>query len=199
MQVITINSPGLEWQAKCLAEKVKKGHPARFDAIVAVRRGGSFVSEAFRKYYPRENYGERFEIDLHRPSTHYKKGKLVRMLPHVPLWILNTMRLSEARLLKATQLVFPRREPPKVTLEPELVGLLKSKATPEVLLIDDAIDSGITLWGISEAIKAVNPSTKITTMAITVTTREPKVMADYFMYNNSTLVRFPWSKDFKNR
>lgn len=199
MQVITINAPGLEWQAKCLADRVGKEHKGNFDAIVAVRRGGSFVSEAFRKYFPRERYIERFEVDLHRPSTKYKKGRLVKMLPHVPLWILNTMRLSEARLLKARQAMFPNRKKPNVDLEPALVDLLKNTPKPEVLLIDDAIDSGITLWGIAEAIKAVNPAAVITTMAITVTTRHPKIMADYYMYNNSTLVRFPWSKDFKNR
>lgn len=199
MQVITINSPGLEWQARCLAERVGREHKGNFDAIVAVRRGGSFVSEAFRKYFPRERYGERYEVDLHRPSTHYKKGRLVKMLPHVPLWILNTMRLSEARLLKAKQALFPSKKVPNVDLDPELVSRLKAAEKPDVLLVDDAIDSGVTLWGISEAIKAVNPSTKITTMAITVTTRRPKVMADFYMYNNSTLVRFPWSKDFKNR
>ncbi len=197
MQVITISSPGLDWQARCLAQRIESEHPAFFDAIVAVRRGGSFVSEAFRKHFPRERYGERFEIDLHRPSTHYKKGKLVRMLPHVPIWILNTMRLTESRLLKAYQSVTPNRKAPKVELPAPLVEALKGKAAPEVLLIDDAIDTGMTLWGISNALKAVNPDVKITVMAITVTTRKPKVMADYFMYNDSTLVRFPWSKDYK--
>lgn len=199
MQVITINAPGLEWQAKHLAGRVAKEHEGDFDAIVAVRRGGSFVSEAFRKYFPRNRYGERYEVDLHRPSTHYKKGRLVRMLPHVPLWILNTMRLSEARLLKARQAVFPSKKVPKVELDAGLVARLRAAETPEVLLIDDAIDSGVTLWGISEALKAANPAVRITTMAITVTTRRPKVMADFYMYNNATLVRFPWSKDFKNR
>ncbi len=198
MQVITLNTPGLEWQAKCLAEKVAKGHPARFDAIVAVRRGGSFVSEAFRKHFPRECYGERFEVDLHRPSTHYKKGRLVKMLPHTPLWILNTMRLTEARLLKLKQILFPTKKVPAVELDAALIAALKAADTPEVLLIDDAIDSGVTLWGISNAIRTANPAALITTMAITVTTRQPKVMADYYMYNNATLVRFPWSKDFKN-
>ena len=46
------------------------------------------------------SYGE---IDLHRPSTHYKKGMLVSLLPHVPLWILNTMRFIEACMLKLNQ------------------------------------------------------------------------------------------------
>lgn len=197
MQVITISTPGLDWQARCLSERIVKEHPEFIDAIVAVRRGGSFVSEAFRRYFPREQYGERFEIDLHRPSTHYKKGKLVRMLPHVPIWILNTMRLTESRLLKLYQFFTPNRKAPKVELPAPLEEILKSKPSPEILLIDDAIDSGITLWGISNAMKAVNPSVKIIIMAITVTTRKPKVMADYFMYNDSTLVRFPWSKDYK--
>ena len=199
MQVITVNAPGLEWQAKCLAQRVAREHRGNFDAIVAVRRGGSFVSEAFRKYFPRERYGDRFEIDLHRPSTHYKKGRLVKMLPHVPLWILNTMRLTEARMLKARQKLSPVRTAPNVDLDTGLKELLASSENPEILLVDDAIDSGVTLWGISEAIKSVNPKTRITVMAITVTTARPKVTADYFMNNNSTLVRFPWSKDFKNR
>ena len=102
-------------------------------------------------------------------------------------------------MLKMKQALFPAKKLPKVDLAPELVERLKSVAAPQVLLIDDAIDSGVTLWGISEAVKAANPSAVITTMAITVTTRQPKLSADFCLYNNATLVRFPWSKDYKNR
>lgn len=192
MKVITVNEPGLDWQARDLSRMVKNDHPTPFGAVLAVRKGGSYVAEAFLRHFPKEMAGNYFEIDLHRPSSKYKKGLLVSVLPHVPIWILNTMRFTEAFLLKAQQCLFGIKVP-KVDL-PE--GF-PADDDSDVLVIDDAVDSGATLKGVTEAIHAIKPGRKIKILAITVTNQKPLVMADYYLYHDSTLVRFPWSKDFK--
>lgn len=197
MNIVTLNIPGLDWQTGVLAKQIVNDHPAPFRVILAVKKGGSFVARSFLKSYPAELVEFFGEVDLHRPSTKYKKGTLVRMLPHVPLWILNSMRRTEATWLKMKQHL---REPrvPHLALEPEIADRLRD-GVPEVLLIDDAVDSGTTARGVIDAVLRINPKARVKVMAITVTTDSPLVMADYYTYNNGTLVRFPWSKDYKNR
>lgn len=192
MKVITVNEPGLEWQTRELSKMVKNDHPQPFTAILAVRKGGSYVAESFLRNFPSELSGKYFEIDLHRPSSKYKKGFLVTVLPHVPIWILNTMRFMEASLLQLRHKLTGIKVP-EVTL-PE--GF-PTTGVNDILIIDDAIDSGATLKGVENAIRKISPDSRIKFMAITVTTDKPLVMADYYLYHDSTLIRFPWSKDFK--
>lgn len=197
MNIVTLNIPGLDWQTRVLAQQIEQDHPTPFTMILAVKKGGSFVARSFLKSYPEELVKFFGEVDLHRPSTKYKKGVLVKILPHVPLWILNAMRRTEAAMLKFSQHL---REPrvPHLDLAPDIASRLEG-GVPEVLLIDDAVDSGTTARGVIDAVLRANPKARVKLMAITVTTESPLVMADYYTYNNGTLVRFPWSKDYKHR
>ncbi len=198
MRVITLNNAGLDWQTRELARKVLADHPAPFTAVLSVKKGGSYVANSFLTNFPTDNMAAYGEIDLHRPSTKYKKGRLVRMLPHVPLWILNTMRFMEASMLKLHQQL-KEGTAPHVDLPPEIEKLVTDVDVPEILLIDDAVDTGKTVRGIVDAILRSNPQTRVKVLAITVTTDSPMIMADYYIYHDATLVRFPWSKDYKNR
>ena len=198
MKIITLNNGCLDWQTRELGRKVLADHPAPFDVILSVQRGGSYVAKSFLKSFPASNMRAYGEIDLHRPSTKYKKGRLVSMLPHVPLWILNTMRYIEASILKLNQQIFESKAP-HVTLPAEIESRITGKDVPEVLIIDDAVDTGKTVRGIVNALLQANPQARVKVMAVTVTTDSPMIMADYYIYHDSTLVRFPWSKDYKNR
>ena len=197
MRIVTLNNAGLDWQTRILARQIETDHPTPFDMVLAVKKGGSYVARAFLKSFPPEMVRHFGEVDLHRPSTKYKKGWLVSMLPHVPLWILNSMRFTEATILKFKQQL-RQGLPPHIDLDPEIASHLHDNDVPEILLIDDAVDSGATARGIVDAVLRINPKARIKIMAITVTTDSPMVMADYYTYADSTLVRFPWSKDYKN-
>lgn len=197
MQIVTLSNASLDWQTRLLAERVLADHPAPFNAILSVKKGGSYVAKSFLKSFPADKMMSYGEIDLHRPSTKYKKGRLVSMLPHVPLWILNTMRFTEASILKLQQQLFESKAP-FVELPPEIEKVFKETEVPDVLVIDDAVDTGKTVRGIVNAVLRANPQTRVKVLAITVTTDSPMIMADYYIYHDSTLVRFPWSKDYKN-
>ena len=63
-------------------------------------------------------------------------------------------------------------------------------------MVDDAVDSGYTLSHVLEAFKAVLPAgAEVRSAVITVTTDDPLVMPDFYLYNDKTLVRFPWAMD----
>jgi hypoxanthine phosphoribosyltransferase len=64
-----------------------------------------------------------------------------------------------------------------------------------VLVVDDAVDSGATLIAVLDAVYKAAGSSKVRSAAITVTTENPMVMPDYYLYHDETLIRFPWSID----
>ena len=66
-----------------------------------------------------------------------------------------------------------------------------------ILIIDDAIDSGKTMFVVNENIKRRFPKAKIKIAVISWTLNESIIKPDFYLYKN-ILVRFPWSLDFKN-
>lgn len=197
MKIITLNNAGLDWQTRELAAKVSEAHPEPYDVILSVKKGGSYVAKSFLKFFPAKSMGSYGEIDLNRPRSMYRKPRLVRVLPHIPLWILNTCRYAQALWLKLRQQISEPKAP-AVTLPEGICHKVNSVEVPEILLIDDTVDTGKTMRGIVNAVMAANPKARVQVLTITVTTASPIVMADYYVYDNDTLVRFPWSRDYKN-
>lgn len=64
-----------------------------------------------------------------------------------------------------------------------------------ILVVDDAVDSGATLLGVVNAAKAAVPLADVRSAVITQTTTAPMTAPDYTLYNDKTLIRFPWSLD----
>ncbi len=87
---------------------------------------------------------------------------------------------------------------PDVEIPDGLAAVLSQNIQPAILVIDDAIDSGDTLFAIVETLKKTNPNAKVETAVITETTHHPRIRANYTLYQNRTLIRFPWSSDYKN-
>ena len=80
-----------------------------------------------------------------------------------------------------------------------LKKMLSEKENKKILIIDDAIDSGDTLSAIVETLKKTNPKAKVATAVLTETTKNPAIRADYTLYRNQTLIRFPWSNDYRKK
>ena len=199
MQVLTLDPRGLDRHALQLSRIVKEGESGSFDAIVAVRRGGSFVCDAFCHYFPKERYGARYDIALQRASTKRKNGPVCLILKRLPLTILNLMRMMESSILSLHRKIKGPSPTPDVEIPGGLAEILKAKEFPKILIIDDAIDSGDTLSAIVETLKDRNRKANIITAVVTETTGKPRMHADYSLYRNKTLIRFPWSNDYKTR
>ncbi len=196
MQVITLNPHKFDAHAECLAKAVERGSDTCFNAIVAVRRGGSIVCDAFIRHFPKTRYEARYDVTLQRPSTKRKQGVISSILKHLPLRLLDIMRMVEAGLLSLNRKI-KAAAPPHVEIPDGLLAILKTNAQPEILLIDDAIDSGDTLFYIVETLKKTNPDTRVSIAVMTETTHQPRIRANYTLYRNRTLIRFPWSNDYK--
>ncbi len=88
---------------------------------------------------------------------------------------------------------------PEIEVPEGLERLLREEKTPNILIIDDAIDSGDTLFAIAETLKKANGKATLRIAVMTETTEQPRIRADYSLYRNKTLIRFPWSNDYKPR
>ncbi len=199
MQVLTLDPSAFEQHAAKLAELVETSDSHRFDAIVAVKRGGSFVCDAFCHYFPKENYKERYDISLQRPSTKRKNGVINKILKQLPYPLLNLMRMAESRLLSWRKEREEHAPIPNIDFPGGLAKILRDEEMPNILIIDDAIDSGDTLFAIAKTLRKANIQAMIRIAVITETTMNPRIHADYSLYRNKTLIRFPWSNDYKPR
>lgn len=194
MNVVTLSAPSLDWQTKELAEKIEKDHPQPFDIVIAIKRGGSYVARSFLKSFPEDKVLFFTEAQVQRPTTKRKKEWVTKGLRRLPLWYLDFLRCIEASLLSIKHSM-SKSAIPAISLGDDLASKVRS-GKPEVLVIDDAVDSGVTVKAVIDSIKRLNPEARMTTAVITQTTSNPLVKADYFIYNNRTLVRFPWSADY---
>ena len=91
----------------------------------------------------------------------------------------------------------PKREG-KVEL-PADIDILLRQGEKNVLLVDDAIDTGATLKLIKDTLAERYPLAVIKIAVITVTSNHPLIDADYYLFHDRTLVRFPWSNDVKKK
>ncbi|MDE6019176.1 MAG: hypothetical protein K2G85_10230 [Muribaculaceae bacterium] len=197
MQVLTFDTLAFDRHAIRLAGMIE--NDMHFDAIVGVKRGGSFVCDALCKHFRKERYDARYDVELQRPSTKTKNGTISKILKHLPTIILDFLRMAESKILSFHRKIKGNVATPEVNIPAGLEYILKTVEVPKILIIDDAIDSGDTLFAITETLKKTNPNITIRIAVMTVTTARPRIDADYALYKNKTLIRFPWSNDYKNR
>lgn len=191
MRVVTFSQKDFNRSCRELASKVA-GLPVAPDCIIGIRTGGWIVAEEMSGMFPNARL---VPVSLQRPSTAAKGGwvrPVVRMLPRV---IQDWLRIVESRFL--SMLGNGKIPSECADLPEEVTAGLKGFVDATVLVVDDAIDSGRTMWKVVEAIRRLLPSARIVTAVITVTTRQPLIMPDVTLYNDHTLIRFPWAMDAK--
>lgn len=188
MQVATLDPTCFREACRRLArEVVDSGF--RPEIIVGIRTGGEYVAREMLPSFPGAHLAI---VELHRPSTPHK-SILRPLLRRLPGRMLDLMRIVEARMLALR----PRRPIPKVEIGADIRALLPAR----VLVVDDAVDSGVTLAAIIEGLRAESGDgrgeSRVRSAVITVTTPRPAVSPDFALYRNHTLIRFPWSMDMK--
>lgn len=186
MRVLTLDKRAFAGACNELGQMVA-GSGFTPDAIVGIRRGGEYVAEELRSIFPE---AEVTFISLQRPSTQSKTGILSRILPMLPTVVLDGLRILEAKVLS-----IKRVKSVAEASEMELPLELKNQGKKKLLLADDAVDSGVTMSRIAGALHRENPEADLRTAVITVTTSRPLIVPDFSLYNNGTLIRFPWSMD----
>jgi hypoxanthine phosphoribosyltransferase len=185
MKVLTLDNNQFIHHCHRLQDGISSYNP---DLIVSIAKGGTYVAaEMFASV-------RHTEVLCQRPSTKSKERNnfIFKIVNCMPMCVKNWLRIIEASLLKNRKVPLE-----KVVLSQETVDCLAS--AQRVLVVDDAVDSGNTLKAVVEAITALDLQAEVKSAVFTVTTKHPVIMPEYYLYNNATLIRFPWSMDVKTK
>ena len=196
MTVVTLNPILLAKACSQLSLRVK-AESIDPSLIIGIREGGAEVARLMRNDFPEAAY---CEVRLSRPSSQQKsQGLTQRLLRSMPVWLCNVLRIVESRVNEWRS---KEKEPVRIGeihLPDDVASLLKDlgeKAT--VLLVDDAIDTGATIRQARLQLLEQFPGITLRVAVITVTIPHPICDADFCLYHNRTLCRFPWSNDYRS-
>jgi hypoxanthine phosphoribosyltransferase len=194
--VVTLSEAALRTSAIQLLQIAEEaGFPP--DVIIGIRTGGYVVAECMKPAL--KNAIAVLPITCRRPGTGRKSKPGVRaILRHLPYFLADRLRVAEHLYRNvwhiassATQFVPDRAEMDAITAHLPTLG-----PAPRILIVDDAVDSGVTLAAIENFIRGLAPSATVKSASITVTTATPLRNPDFSLYRYA-LCRFPWSFDFK--
>ena len=195
MPVVTLTPTLLAEACSQLSRRVKAGGFAPL-LIIGIQHGGAEVARRMRDDFPEAAY---CEVRLSRPDTRQKsQGLTHRLLNSMPIWLCNVLRIVESRV---NEWQSKGKEPVRIgeiRLPDEVASHIKElgeKAT--VLLVDDAIDTGATVQQARLQLLEQFPGITLRIAVITVTIPHPICDADFCLYHNRTLCRFPWSNDYR--
>lgn len=163
--------------------------------LVGVRTGGLVVAETMARLASPPL--PVLPLTCRRPTTTFKSHVpgLRPLLATLPELLLNVLRRAEHRMVSGHR----RAARPTETNLAEAIAVgnwvrILGRGA-RVLVVDDAVDSGVTLAMVLRTLRAACPhDVELRTAVITVTTRDPAVAPDYALYR-SVLCRFPWSFD----
>lgn len=168
------------------------------DVIIGVLNGGGYVGRQIVQVSPKET--TYVEVKIQRDGTTKKeKGLIHRILQSLPYGVLNILRILESIVLEYKSKKNNTKRKGTIKLPDNVVSFLSGGENKKVLLVDDAIDSGATLLLIKQYLMSKFENIDVKIAVITITTKQPLVVADYYRYYNRTLIRFPWSNDIKKR
>lgn len=178
MKVITLDTATFVDACHALEDMAATFAP---DIVVGIAHGGVEVARNMFDKLPHVT------VDAHRPSTSVKNShpRLMACIKRLPRWAKNTLRILENRILTS-------KKPgvPVVSFNPSALAGFR-----RILVVDDAVDSGSTARTVLDVLGSLPGSPSTALAVITVTTRNPITNADFALYRNGTLIRFPWSMD----
>ena len=166
------------------------------DLVIGILRGGDLVALQMVEngYFNNIPYAT---IGYQRPGTAIKKNPLIsyalKLLPRMVLNILRRLEsnIREYRYYKRGCKYYNGKKP---VCDTETRSQILSASS--ILVVDDAIDSGITLSKAIGLIKEINPHAQCFIAVLTETFEMPLLKADVSLFKR-VLIRFPWSEDFK--
>ena len=194
MAVVTFNPTLLAEACHQLSCRVKAGGYTP-SLLIGIQHGGAEVARRMRNDFPEAAY---CEVRLSRPDTRQKsQGLAHRLLQHLPLWLCDALRIVESRVNEWRS---KGKDPVRIgtiRLPQDIASNLSNPSNPSILLIDDAIDTGATIQQARLQLLKQFPDITIRVAVITVTIPHPICDADFCLYHNRTLCRFPWSNDYR--
>lgn len=185
-RVVTLDDRNFDDACRRLRNRL--GHFAP-DLVVAIPTGGRYVAASMFSDVPI------VEISHRRPSTDRKKRYplLKKLMKVAPYPVLDVIRILESYILQLKHCEIKNIDPKSI----DQAAKEKIGQASNILIVDDAIDSGATVSAVVSTVKTLAPKAVVKTAVINVSTSTPMRQPDFTLYNNNTLIRFPWSMDMK--
>ena len=198
MKVITIDSDDLVVESNRLFDKVIGSgfYPTH---MVAIARRGVDVADQIT---PDRGTGiKRVIVRAVRPGSPRRSKRLVtsRVLRRMPYWITDPLRwVGTLWLIAYRHPADPNSLPPLDPESSEALMKIDAEKSTCVLVIDDAVDSGVTLARVLRSLRhVVEGGGEVRSAVINVTGRNPVVRPDYCIFEGACC-RFLWSDDFRS-
>jgi hypoxanthine phosphoribosyltransferase len=164
--------------------------------LIGIRTGGLVVAESMARAAAGSLPVLPLTCQRAGTATKSRLPFLHQLLAVLPRGVVDALRLLEHRLLS------PRRK--RLAKKPNIdhteataIGaqLATTHSQHRLLVVDDAVDSGVTLETVVGLLRSSCPAdTDIRSAVITVTLEAPRAEPDYALYRG-VLCRFPWSFD----
>lgn len=190
MQVIDATNESIKQYCSEITSTLHEKLVNQKNLVIAIEAGGTPIAHELQNSLCAHGLNSEIAaIRCQRPSSKKKKssltGKLFKKTLHkLPKPILNILRVIEHEILSRT------RNPAR-----EIVTSFNSfNNFYNIILVDDAIDSGYSLKKVYDYVRAKAPNSKIITVVYVVTQETPVIEPDFCNIRN-VLVRFPWSSD----
>ena len=168
------------------------------DLVIGILNGGGYLVEAFKEdvHYKTKRFEQ---IKLQRVVESIKNNPILKILfKLLPYIILDKLRnhesIKDRKSIDSMNLV----ELANIKIDFKISSTSNNKLIKTILIIDDAIDTGRTVFVVKSNLKKVFPEVEIKIAVISWTLEASIIAPDYYIYKN-ILVRFPWSKDYKGK
>lgn len=188
MKVITLNKESFKQKCSELIEKVDFNP----DIVIGVQNGGTFVLNEF-KVSKKFNQVD-FEVVKIQRKDNFKNNFFAKLfLKYIPLSIADRLRVYEHNKVMEGLRNLSQDQLSSLEINSNIDS---SKAPKSILLVDDAIDTGSTMFIVKNNLTRIFGNCHIKTAVISWTIPDSIVKPDFYIFRE-VLVRYPWSKDFK--
>lgn len=158
--------------------------------VVGIASGGVPIAEDLSRCLSEVGISNSIAaVRCQRPSTKRKKKSLVGVCFKVAIRLLPKKFLNTLRVIEHYALSRKRNPNREVLTDFSGFGQFDN-----VLVVDDAVDSGHSLHAVKNFLDVQAPQAEVFSIAYVVTQQDPVVEPDLCKYRN-VLVRFPWASD----
>lgn len=190
MEVITLDNETFSKKSTELIYKID----FQPELIVGILNGGGYVVNEIRTIDRFEKV--QFEFVKLQRSNCLKHNLFFKfILRLLPYNISNKLRVIESLKARKSISNLNKDELSSSKINFQFNSVSK-KEINNILIIDDAIDTGKTMFRIKSSLNKLFPNAQIKIAVISWTLESSIIMPDYYLFKN-ILVRFPWSKDYK--
>lgn len=162
--------------------------------VLGIKEGGVYLAEnVFQVLRNSANQVDLKFIKCQRPSTSVKKKNefskafIQTIFKISPVIILDLLRNVEHYFLTKKSIEYNR--------EIILDEIINFNLYDKIVIVDDAVDSGVTLQKVNDYVQSLAvKTTKVKSLAVVITSNNAIVTPDFYLYKD-VLIRFPWSLD----